>query len=244
MKESEIPISEIFVTLQGEGPHAGKPALFIRVGGCNLACPTCDAWYTVPRLLKLRGEKPQWTNLETEEVLIEIEELLAKHPMVKHIVISGGEPLIYQEKLLKLIGMLKDTNLYNYAEIEWETNGTYIPTSGIDAVTNYYDVSPKLMTFGGVDVSERIVPKVLQWFNNSDKAIFKWVVCNDIDVGELLDIVVPLNLDNDKIWVMPEGDTEERIAQTGRICAEACKKYGWKLSWRLQTPLWGTARGT
>ena len=35
-------VQEIFLTIQGEGPYAGTPAIFIRLGGCNLACNFCD----------------------------------------------------------------------------------------------------------------------------------------------------------------------------------------------------------
>ena len=70
------------------------------------------------------------------------------------------------------------------------------------------------------------------------------MIASEKDVKELRDLQKQLNLNNNKMFVMPEGDTNERIKETGLICAEACKRYGWMLSWRLQTPLWGTARGT
>ena len=41
-----LPLVEDFYTIQGEGFHAGKPAYFIRLGGCDVGCRWCDAKYT------------------------------------------------------------------------------------------------------------------------------------------------------------------------------------------------------
>ena len=47
----KLPLVEDFYTIQGEGFHAGKPAYFIRLGGCDVGCSWCDAKYTWnPRL--------------------------------------------------------------------------------------------------------------------------------------------------------------------------------------------------
>ena len=42
----KLPLVEDFYTIQGEGFHAGKPAYFIRLGGCDVGCRWCDAKYT------------------------------------------------------------------------------------------------------------------------------------------------------------------------------------------------------
>ena len=41
-----LQVNSIFYTIQGEGPFAGRPAIFIRLAGCNLQCPGCDTEYT------------------------------------------------------------------------------------------------------------------------------------------------------------------------------------------------------
>jgi 7-carboxy-7-deazaguanine synthase len=104
-----LDIVEIFPTLQGEGPYVGYPAVFIRLGGCNLACDFCDT------------EFEKYQNLSLKEILEEAQKLSKnneKKVARKLIVITGGEPLRQPisklcEELIKL-GFL----------VQIETNGT------------------------------------------------------------------------------------------------------------------------
>ena len=77
-----LPLVEDFYTIQGEGFHAGKPAYFIRLGGCDVGCSWCDAKYTWnPRLYP------------PVEIGTIIERAVAC--AAQSIVITGGEPLLY-----------------------------------------------------------------------------------------------------------------------------------------------------
>ncbi|HOK37444.1 MAG TPA: 7-carboxy-7-deazaguanine synthase QueE [Bacteroidales bacterium] len=80
--QGSIPILEEFYSIQGEGHNTGKPAYFIRVGGCDLACHWCDS-------------KESW--FPEEHKYIKIEEILqrVKSTVADTIVVTGGEPLIY-----------------------------------------------------------------------------------------------------------------------------------------------------
>lgn len=105
-----LPLVESFYTIQGEGYNAGKPAFFIRLGGCDVGCSWCDA-------------KETWNSKLYPPTPIEkIAELAALHP-AQAIVITGGEPLSYP--LGKLCNLLKSRGL----EIFLETSGTH-PISG------------------------------------------------------------------------------------------------------------------
>lgn len=105
-----LPLVEDFYTIQGEGYHAGKPAYFIRLGGCDVGCSWCDAKYTWnPRL---------YPPTDVEAV---VERALAC--AARAIVITGGEPLIYP--LGKLTSSLREKGL----TIFLETSGTH-PFSG------------------------------------------------------------------------------------------------------------------
>ncbi|MDE7069558.1 MAG: 7-carboxy-7-deazaguanine synthase QueE [Alistipes sp.] len=115
-----LPLVEDFYTIQGEGHHAGKPAYFIRLGGCDVGCRWCDAKYTWnPRL---------YPPTHIDEVVRRATSCAAQA-----IVITGGEPLLYP--LGPLTAALKERGL----KIFLETSGSH-PFSG------YFDwvcLSPK-----------------------------------------------------------------------------------------------------
>lgn len=77
-----LPLVEDFYTIQGEGFHTGKPAYFIRLGGCDVGCAWCDAKYTWnPRLYP------------PTDIDVVVERAVAC--AAQSIVITGGEPLMY-----------------------------------------------------------------------------------------------------------------------------------------------------
>lgn len=105
-----LPLVEDFYTIQGEGFHAGKPAYFIRLGGCDVGCRWCDAKYT-------------WNPRIFPPVEVDVVVERAKQCAAQAIVITGGEPLLYP--LGVLTSSLRDAGL----EIFLETSGTH-PFSG------------------------------------------------------------------------------------------------------------------
>ena len=105
-----LPLVEDFYTVQGEGYHTGKPAYFIRLGGCDVGCRWCDAKYT-------------WNPRMFPPVDIEVVVSRAKAYAAQAIVITGGEPLLYP--LGPLTAALRSEGL----EIFLETSGTH-PFSG------------------------------------------------------------------------------------------------------------------
>ena len=77
-----LGLVEIFYTLQGEGTHAGTPAVFVRLAGCNLSCDFCDTDYALRSLTSV------------EAVVERVREAGGDCPMV---VVTGGEPLAQRE---------------------------------------------------------------------------------------------------------------------------------------------------
>lgn len=96
---------EIFKTIQGEGPFAGVPAIFVRLAGCNLQCPLCDTDYTS------RRERAGIVRIMSSI------DLLAK-AVIKLVVITGGEPM------RQVLGPLVRDLVARGYDVQIETNGT------------------------------------------------------------------------------------------------------------------------
>ena len=99
-----LQIAEIFPTLQGEGPHVGQPSVFVRLGGCNLACDFCDT------------EFETFEDMALEDV---VQTILHHAARIRDlVVITGGEPL--RQNIAPLCERLLAEGLC----VQIETNGT------------------------------------------------------------------------------------------------------------------------
>jgi 7-carboxy-7-deazaguanine synthase len=107
LKKGELlPLMEEFYTIQGEGYHAGKAAWFIRIGGCDVGCHWCD--------VKESWDANQHPLTETKKIADAV-----FNQGAKSVVVTGGEPLIYN--LEHLTSLLKQKNIETYIE----TSGAY-----------------------------------------------------------------------------------------------------------------------
>src|SRR3989344_5921172 len=90
---------QVFATLQGEGVTAGKPAVFLRLHFCNLACSWCDTKYTWDtRKKEFWQESQDWT---TDEAVRHITQFPANR-----LVVTGGEPLLQQKGIERVVQKL------------------------------------------------------------------------------------------------------------------------------------------
>lgn len=128
--DGRLAIREVFRSIQGEGPDAGEPAVFVRLAGCNLCCPWCDTDYTSQRAV-------YWP----EELVGMIDQQGSGL-----VVLTGGEPFRQN------IGVLL-AGLVNRRRVQIETNGSLsLPGSiwGASLVC-----SPKTVKLGA-GVAERV----------------------------------------------------------------------------------------
>ena len=146
-----LEITEIFYSLQGEGPHAGKPAVFVRLSGCvEPLCPWCDTMYACG--------KGKYTDLD---------DICAKIQSFHNdlVVITGGEPFLQWEKGLDT---LEARLLERGYEVQYETGGKIM----IPEMSRGFKVcSPKYIDGSWLFVEENI--------DRAD--VFKFVVSHDLD---------------------------------------------------------------
>lgn len=110
-------INEIFYSLQGEGWHTGRAAVFIRFSGCNLRCPFCDTDFKAYRQMSID----------------DITDAIRQWKACAFVVLTGGEPSLQVDD--ELVEALHHEGFY----IAVETNGTHPLPQAVDWVT----LSPK-----------------------------------------------------------------------------------------------------
>ncbi|MEU8075883.1 7-carboxy-7-deazaguanine synthase QueE [Catellatospora citrea] len=226
-------VAEVFgPTLQGEGPSAGRTALFVRLSRCNLSCPRCDTPYTW-----------NWEKFDIHESTMRMTDddvltFVDRHPAVELVVITGGEPLLQQHKLVGLTRELAARG----RRVEIESNGTVAPLPELVACVGQFNVSPKLAAFAAAeDELRRVVPAALTALAESGKSIFKFVAS---DIGDLDEIAVLVDRYALRpVWVMPEGVTAEGTLSKMRLLADHVINRGWNMTSRLHVLLWGDERG-
>ncbi|MBE8712624.1 7-carboxy-7-deazaguanine synthase QueE [Sphingobacterium hungaricum] len=191
---SLLPLMEEFYTIQGEGYHTGKAAYFIRLGGCDVGCHWCDvkeSW---------NAELHPLTPAET------IVENAKKYPS-KTVVITGGEPLIYN--LDYLTKALHEAGITTFIE----TSGAYPLSGELDWVC----LSPKKFKGPRPDVLAAAGELKVIVFNKSD---FEWAEEHAKLVGE-----------NCKLYLQPEWSKAAEM--TPRIIEYVMANPKWEIS--LQT---------
>ena len=131
----------MFPTLQGEGPYVGYPSVFVRLGGCNLACSFCDT------------EFETFSTVAIDDILEQVKVLsLNDGVRVRHLVVlTGGEPL--RQNIVPLCERL----LAEGFKVQIETNGTLYRNLPKDVSII---CSPKNTGAGYFPVREDLLPHI------------------------------------------------------------------------------------
>jgi 7-carboxy-7-deazaguanine synthase len=200
-------VKEIFYTLQGEGAHAGRPAVFCRFSGCNLwtgresdrataVCQFCDTDF-VGTNGEGGGKFADSTALAQSINALWPDSYAAS----KYVVFTGGEPLLQLDAAL-----IASMHAVGF-EIAIETNGTLAVPDGVDWICVSPKMGSQLIVHKGSEIKV-VIPQ-----NNQSLQAYE-------------------ALDFEHFFVQPmDGPLAE---QNTRLAIELCKRNPkWKLS--LQT---------
>jgi 7-carboxy-7-deazaguanine synthase len=208
-----IPVNEVFETIQGEARWTGTPATFIRLQGCDVGCPWCDTkhtWKVDPAQevapLEMLGKEASSPTYAMMPAAALVEEARRHRP--KHVVITGGEPCVYDLRPLTLelarAGFL--------AQIE--TSGTQEIRVARSA---WVTLSPKIGMPGGFTVRPDAIRRADE---------IKMPVGSPRDVRVLRDLLDASPDYRGDVWLQPLSRSEKATA----LCVEAAQANGWRVS--------------
>jgi organic radical activating enzyme len=232
---------ELFASLQGEGPSAGKPCAFVRLSRCNLACQWCDTAYT----WRFEGDnRPHRSDVtydrKANQVTLSEGDVAARIAALgqPRLVVTGGEPLLQAPALTRMLGLLP-----RGIAVEVETNGTLAPPPALDALVAQYNVSPKL-AHSGNPAELALVPERLAHWAANGRASFKFVIAEPADVAKVLALAERFAIPRERIWLMAEGTDPATLHAREAWLAQLCLDNHLTLSKRLHIELYGDTRGT
>lgn len=190
----ELPLMEAFYTIQGEGAYSGQAAYFIRLGGCDVGCVWCD--------VKDSWEADKWPLTSIEEIVNNAK----KHP-ARLVVITGGEPLMYD--MSALTATLKNDGF----QLNVETSGAH-PFSGS---WDWVCLSPK-----------KFKAPLPEWYQHANE--LKVIIYNQSDFKWAEEHASKIN-SNCKLLLQPEWSKQEKM--TSLIVDYVKEHPKWQIS--LQT---------
>ena len=225
-----MQVNEIFKSVQGEGPNFGKPAIFLRTAQCNLKCTWCDTKYTWDwKNYDFSKEVKEMTIDEIKDTITELE--------IKHLVITGGEPLLQQDDLADLLSFLKP-DFY----VEVETNCTILPNKMLTDLIDQWNVSPKTKNSGNpLELCEN--DECYYFFANQENAFFKYVVEDETDIPEIKKFVTKYKIPEKRVQLMTQASTKEEISMREKSISKLAKLHNFAFSPRLHVAMWGSQRG-
>ncbi|MEL0630597.1 7-carboxy-7-deazaguanine synthase QueE [Psychromonas aquatilis] len=211
-------INEIFESLQGEGTFTGKPSIFVRLQECPVGCAWCDTKHTWEVSLEDEIKKPQfdlkkeestkWCSFTSAQLLNLFSERGYK---AKHIVITGGEPCMYD-----LTDLCHAFEAQGYG-CQVETSGTFEIKVSKDC---WVTLSPKINMKGGYQVlssSYQLASEI------------KYPVARQSHVDDLQQIIHDNGLEHKKVYLQP---ISMKPAATA-LAIKSCIENNWMLSVQL-----------
>lgn len=203
-------LHKVWETIQGEGPFAGMPCVFVRLSGCNLDCPLCDTDYTSIR--------EPISPFDAAERVYSI-----RHKGL--VVITGGEPFRQPLGLTALVDHLLDRGF----DIQIESNGCYyeesFPYDDVSLVVSpktpsiHYKLERKvcalkyILASGHIDPTDGLPTRVL---------------------GRDIRVARPWPSGLSEVYVQPEDDQNQMLNRANVIATtSSALKFGYRLSFQI-----------
>ncbi|MDP5151367.1 7-carboxy-7-deazaguanine synthase QueE [Rheinheimera baltica] len=208
-------VNEVFETIQGEGSFTGAAAIFIRLQGCPVGCSWCDTKHTwevndeqrlpLGDIVIKTAETEHWGGVSVEEILA----LFVKEGyQAKHVVITGGEPCMYD-----LNPLCEALHSKGYTT-QIETSGTFEIKA---PAKTWVTVSPKVNMAGGYKVLQSALDRANE---------IKHPVAMEKHIDELLRLLQQTDITAKLVYLQPI--SQQRRAT--ELAIAMCKKYNWRLS--------------
>ena len=239
----KLAISEVFYSIQGEGKTAGFPAVFVRLGGCNLMCGGMGTQFTGELMngATFRCDTLEvWMNAQAKAV----EEILDDECVEAindgaNVIITGGEPTMQQDAVVDFIQYIREfINPEVFVEIE--TNGTILPNDALFREVDQWNVSPKLSNSGN-SRNQTYQPEVIKAVSRMN-AMFKFVVTTESEWEEIRVDYLPI-VQREQVWLMPSGEDKNLLSESAPAVAEICKRERLKYTSRLHIDIWNKKTG-
>lgn len=209
-------VNEVFETIQGEGVFTGVPAVFIRLQFCPVGCAWCDTkqtWEALPQnerpltqIIVKQEESPTWCHSSAQELIALYQE---QGYSARHIVITGGEPCIYD--LVPLTQAFEAIG----CQCQIETSGTFEVRA---SENTWVTVSPKIAMKGKLPV----LPSALLRANE-----IKHPVGTEKDIAQLDDLLKQVVIPSSTVIALQPISQKPRATQ---LCIDTCIMRNWRLS--------------
>lgn len=202
----EYPINEYFGSMQEAGSFAGTPAFFIRTQGCNVNCPWCETKQTWSTQSEIGAIKDKKTASEIHEYLSS-EILIHLAADYKHIVITGGEPCLYD--LTELT-----TNFFAVdAMVQVETSGTVPilvhPFTWVTLSPNLHNTKLPVLTKSVYRACE-----------------FRFHILNESCIKNVEKFLAEYDVADIPIWLQPVSQSESAT----KLCLDTAREKEWKVN--------------
>jgi len=216
-----IKLSEpLHIVYQGEGIHTQKKMILLRTSGCDVNCTSCDS-------------KSSWNTIDEEYTVgglsRKIDQLSDEYG-INHIMITGGNPELQKEELIKLI------NSMGIFYFDIEVPGLVAWEGFYSSHNIQFNFSPKIGALENKD--KKFEYKAFE--SLPQNYIIKVVVSEedfDSNILAIEDLMEKYKIPIDKIYLMPMGTTREEIIKGSQFLMQKCLETGFNFTTRLHVLL-------